>query len=59
MTLTITPSGEACGASITGIDLSRPLDETTVADIRGAWLTHHVLAFPGQSLDDDDLERFT
>lgn len=59
MTLTITNSGEACGASVTGIDLSRPLDEATVAEIRAAWLTHHVLAFPDQNLSDDDLERFT
>ena len=59
MTLTITPSREACGASVTGLDLSKPLDETTIADIRAAWLEHHVLAFSGQALSDDDLERFT
>lgn len=59
MTLTITQSGEACGASVTGIDLSQPLSEATVAEIRSAWLTHHVLAFPDQNLSDDDLERFT
>ena len=59
MTLIITPSDEACGASVTGADLSRPLDEATIAEIRAAWLTHHVLAFPGQQLSDDDLERFT
>jgi len=59
MTLTITKSGEACGASVTGIALSQPLDEATVAEIRAAWLTHHVLAFPDQSLTHDDLERFT
>jgi taurine dioxygenase len=55
----LTPSGEACGASVTGIDLSRPLDAATVADIRGLWLDHQVLSFPGQALSDDDLERFT
>ena len=59
MTLTITQSGEACGASVTGVDLSQPLSKATVAEIRAAWLTHHVLAFPGQNLSDDDLERFT
>lgn len=42
-----------------GVDLTRPLDEATVAEIRAAWLEHHVLAFPDQALDDDDLERFT
>lgn len=59
MALNIIPSGQACGASLQGIDLSRPLDDDTVAAIRSAWLEHHVLAFPDQSLSDDDLERFT
>ena len=59
MTLTITPSGQACGASITGPDLSKPLDAETIAGIRSVWLEHHVLAFPDQHLTDDDLERFT
>ncbi len=30
-----------------------------MAEIRAVWLTHHVLAFPGQTMNDDDLERFT
>jgi taurine dioxygenase len=59
MTLTIIQSGEACGASVIGIDLSQPLDEATIAEIRAAWLINHVLAFPDQNLSDDDLERFT
>lgn len=59
MTLKIRPSGEACGATVTGVDLSQPLDATTIATLRGFWLEHHVLAFPGQSLSDDDLERIT
>ncbi len=59
MTLEIIPSGEACGASVAGVDLSRSLSAATVADIRAAWLQHHVLAFPDQKLTDDDLERFT
>lgn len=55
----VEPSGQACGASVTGIDLAQPLSPETVADIRAAWLEHHVLAFPGQAMDDDDLEAFT
>ena len=42
-----------------GADLTQPLDEATVAELRAAWLEHHVLAFPDQAMDDDDLERFT
>lgn len=59
MGLLVEPSGQACGATVTGVDLAAPLDPGTVAEIRSAWLEHHVLAFPGQSLTDDDLERFT
>ena len=59
MTLTIIPSGQACGARVTGIDLTRPLDAGTIAEIRAAWLDHHVLSFPGQKMNEDDLERFT
>lgn len=59
MTIHIKPSGEACGASVTGVDLAKPLAERDIADIRAAWLEHHVLAFPGQEMSDDDLERFT
>lgn len=57
--LEVIPSGEACGASATGVDLTAPLDDQTVAAIRAAWLEHHVLAFPDQAMSDDDLERFT
>lgn len=59
MTIEVTPSGQACGATVRGIDLSQPLDDATVADVRTAWLEHHVLSFPDQGIDDDDLERFT
>lgn len=55
----VEPSGQACGARVTGADLARPVDAATVAEIRAAWLEHHVLAFPDQELTDDDLERFT
>lgn len=59
MSLELTTSGQACGARITGIDLSQPLNAATIAEIRSAWLEHHVLAFPEQTLSDNDLERFT
>lgn len=59
MTLLITPSGQACGATVRGADLTSPLDDDTVAAIRAAWLEHRVLAFPDQAMTDDDLERYT
>lgn len=55
----IQASGQACGAVVTGIDLSKPLSDQTVSDIRAGWMAHKVLSFPGQSLSDDELERFT
>ena len=55
----ITPSGKACGAHITGLDLSKPLSANTLQGIREAWLEHHVLAFPNQDLSDGDLVRVT
>ena len=57
--MTIRLSGQACGAAVTGVDLSKELRESLVTDIRQAWVEHGVLTFPDQSLSDDDLERFT
>jgi len=57
--ISVEPSSQACGASVTGVDLSRPLATAEVSAIRTAWLEHHVLAFPEQKRSDDDLERFT
>ena len=58
MTLHITPQSAPCGALIRGVDLSRPLEPAAVAVIRAAWLEHQVVAFPDQSLEIADLERF-
>lgn len=55
----IHPSTEVCGAHVSGVDLSAPLDTATIDGIRAAWLQNHVLVFPDQQLSDDDLERFT
>jgi taurine dioxygenase len=59
MSLTTSPSGQACGATVTGVDLAGELSAGLVADIRAAWLKHRVLAFADQRMDDDALERFT
>ena len=50
MSVEVTPTGQACGARVTGIDLSAPLDDAQVAEIRSAWLEHHVLVFPEQEI---------
>jgi taurine dioxygenase len=58
MAIQFTPSGQACGAVVTGIDLSKPLSPRKVATLRSAWLEYHVLSFPDQTLSDEDLEHF-
>ena len=55
----IEPSGQSCGATIAGVNLTEPLAHETVEQLRAAWLEHHVLAFPEQSMTTQDLERFT
>ena len=47
----ITPTGQALGARITGIDLARPPSEAATAAILAALGTHGVLCFPDQDLD--------
>ena len=59
MEFEITPSGQACGATVSGVDLTRELDPGTIAAIRTAWLDHQVLCLPDQDLSHNDLERFT
>jgi taurine dioxygenase len=45
---TITPFPAALGAEVTGLDLSRPLDEAAFARLRQAFETHSVLALRDQ-----------
>lgn len=46
------------GAEITGVDLTKPLDETTQGAIRRAHGDHEVLVFPSQKISSADLKRF-
>ena len=57
MTLTVTPSGRACGARIEGIDLTTALSDDQIAELRQLWLEHKVVAFPNQALTPEALER--
>lgn len=56
--INVVPSGQACGAEVTGFDLSQPLGDETLAAVEAAWLEYHVLAFPEQKLNSDQLEAF-
>ena len=46
----VEPVSGTVGAVVRGVDLSEPLDQSTVAEIRTAFLAHHVLFFPDQDL---------
>jgi len=47
------------GAEITGVDLSRPVPEPVLEEVRAAWARHGVVAFPDQPIDLHALEAFT
>ena len=51
--------GDALGAEVSGVDLSRTLAAGTFAEIRKAWLDHLVLRFREQTLSDPQLLAFS
>jgi taurine dioxygenase len=57
--LTIEPTGEILGATVRGIDLSKPLGESDFGRILLALGQHGVLRFPDQQLDLGDVKRFS
>ena len=59
MGLNVEKTGAACGALVTGVDLTQDLSDDLIGEIRAHWLENKVLAFPDQPMDDTDLERFT
>lgn len=54
--LSVTPSTSSCGAFIEGLDLRQPMTDIQRSQCVEALLTHKVIAFPNQMLDDDQLE---
>lgn len=58
-TLTVEPLAGSLGARVTGLDLTRPLDDAEVAALRAAILDHLVVVLPDQPMTLDDLERLT
>ncbi len=48
--LKIEPVTPAIGAEISGVDLTRPLDDATLAELKDAWARHLVLFFRDQEL---------
>jgi taurine dioxygenase len=58
MAITVDPVSGTVGAEVRGVDLSAPLDEGAVAEIRRMFLRHHVLFFRGQDLSPEAQIRF-
>ena len=56
--LTITATGAALGAEVSGVDV-RSMDDETFAAIHQAWLDYQVLLFRRQQLSDQDLIAFS
>lgn len=54
----VTPLSDVCGAEISGVDLSRPLDGPTVDAIVEAWRKHLVLVIRGQDVTLEQQLRF-
>ncbi len=50
MSISITRIAGALGAEIGNIDLSKDLDDSTVAEVRKAWLEHKVIFFRDQDI---------
>jgi taurine dioxygenase len=59
MAINVRQLGYALGAEITGVDLRKPLDESTRKDILEAWHKHLVVVFPRQDLSPEQLIAFT
>lgn len=56
--ITVEPVSGTVGAVVGGVDLSEPLDESTLTEIRQAFLAHHVLFFHDQDLTAEAQLRF-
>jgi taurine dioxygenase len=56
---TIQPTGQILGATVTDIDLSRPLGEEEFAAVLAALGRYGVLRFPGQKIDSAALRDFS
>ena len=57
--LDIQPKTGALGAVVRGLDMRKPLDDATKAELLDAWMEHLVLIFPEQRITDADHVAFT
>jgi taurine dioxygenase len=58
MSIVIKKLAFGLGASLSGVDLSKPLSNAAFEEIRTAWLQHLVLVLPDQDLSETELIAF-
>lgn len=56
--IVVTPMPSACGAEISGVDLTKELSPDVIRQIQDAWNEHIVIYFRGQNLTQEDQLRF-
>jgi taurine dioxygenase len=59
MALEFHPLSKAVGARVTGLDLTRPYDAATTAQLRRAFLQYHLLLVRGSEIAEEDEVRFS
>ncbi len=57
-TIGVDPLNPVVGGEVTGVDLSKPLSDAQIAEIRAAFADRHVLIFRDQILSVEDHKRF-
>ncbi|WP_417516173.1 TauD/TfdA dioxygenase family protein [Minwuia sp.] len=57
-TIDVRPMNPVVGAEVYGVDLSKPLSDLQLSEIRRAFLTHHVLAFHDQAINREQHKAF-
>ncbi|GGO46344.1 TauD/TfdA dioxygenase family protein [Streptomyces lasiicapitis] len=56
-TITVEPLTPVIGAEVSGLDLAKELTDDQVAEVKRAFLRHHVLVFRDQTLTGEDHKR--
>lgn len=59
MALEFRPLSQALGAQVIGLDLTKPYDEATKAQLRQAFLRYHLLLVRGVEISEEDEIRFS
>lgn len=57
-TISVDPLTPVIGAEVSGVDLSTELSQRQLAELKRAFLAHHVLVFRDQVLSPEDQKRF-